>query len=293
MGIGGSKDKGTCRGVGMAKIHPTAIVSSMADLADDVEIGAYALIEEDVLLGPGTVIRPHAIIRRYTKMGSGNYIDSFATLGGEPQDLKFERKTVSFLEIGNENTFREGVTISRATGHGEKTVVGDHTLWMANSHAGHNSIISDHVILVNGSLVAGHATIERGAILPANGAVHQFCWVGENAMFQGGAFVSMHVPPFVVCAGGVNMVIGLNTVGLRRRADITPHDREEIKEAFRITYQSGLTLGDAINEMTGKQDWGKAAAHFRDFVRRVYEAEPPFKRGLSPQILRLSRRHKS
>ena len=112
-------------------------------------------------------------------------------------------------------------------------------------------------------------------------------------MFQGGAFVSMHIPPFVVCAGGVNMVIGLNTVGLRRRADITPHDREEIKEAFRITYQSGLTLGEAIVKMAAKQEWGKAASHFRDFVRRVYEAEPPFRRGLSPQISRLSRRQKS
>ena len=275
----------------MPTIHPTAIVSSNADLADDVEIGAYALIEANVTLGPGTVVRPHAIIRRYTKMGSGNYIDSYAVLGGEPQDLKFDKKTVSYLEIGDNNTFREGVTISRATGEGEKTIVGNHTLWMANSHAGHNAKIHDNVILVNGSLVAGHATIERAAILPANGAVHQFCWVGENAMFQGGSFVSMHVPPFVVCAG-VNIVVALNIVGLRRRTDITAGDREEIKEAFRITYQSDLPLSEAIKEMARKDNWGKAASHFRDFVRSVHEAEPPFKRGLSPQISRLSRRHK-
>jgi len=275
----------------MANIHPTAIVSGRADLADDVEIGAYTIIEDDVIVGPGTVIRPHAIIRSFTRMGSGNYVDSYAVLGGEPQDLKFDRKTVSYLEIGNNNTFREGVTISRATGDGEKTIVGNHTLWMANSHAGHNARIDDRVILVNGSLVAGHATIERAAILPANGAVHQFCWVGENAMFQGGSFASMHVPPFVVCAG-VNNVVGLNMVGLRRREDITPRDREEIKEAFRITYQSDLPLGEAINEMQQKANWGKAAAHFRDFIHRTYEAEPPFKRGLSPNISRLSRRHK-
>jgi UDP-N-acetylglucosamine acyltransferase len=275
----------------MANIHPTAIVDSKSELAGDIEIGAYALIEDQVKIGPGTIIRPHAIIRRFTQMGSGNYVDSYAVLGGEPQDLKFDSRTVSYLEIGNNNTFREGVTISRATGTDEKTVVGNNTLWMANSHAGHNARIDDNVILVNGSLVAGHATIERAAILPANGAIHQFCWVGENSMFQGGSFASMHVPPFVVCAG-VNHVVALNIIGLRRRSDISSRDREEIKEAFRITYQSGLNLSDAVSEMKGKMDWGKAASHFRDFVCRVHEAAPPFKRGLSPQLSRLGQRHK-
>ena len=184
----------------MTKIHPTAQVHSDAKIADDVEIGAQAIIEDDVQIGSGTIIRPQAIVRQYTRMGSNNYVDSFAVLGGEPQDLKFDKKTVSYLEIGDNNTFREGVTVSRATGDGEKTIVGHNTLWMSNSHAGHNSVIHDNVILVNGSLVAGHCTIGKGAILPANGAVHQFCWVGENAMFQGGTFVSMHVPPFVICS---------------------------------------------------------------------------------------------
>ncbi len=200
----------------MAKIHPTADLYPTAELSDDVEIGAYAIIEDDVRIGSGSVIRPHAIIRRYTKMGSNNYVDSFAVLGAEPQDLKFDADTVSYLEIGNNNTFREGTTISRATGTGEKTVVGNNTLWMANSHAGHNSIIHDNVILVNGTLVAGHCTIGKGTILPANGAVHQFCWVGENVMFQGGAFVSMHIPPFVVCSG-INNVDAHNAGGLKRR----------------------------------------------------------------------------
>jgi len=273
----------------MAKIHPTAEVQSTAEVENDVEIGAFAVIEENVKIGSGCVIRPHAILRRYTTLGSNNFIDSFAVLGGDPQDLKFDPKTVSHLEIGNNNTFREGTTISRATGVGEKTIVGNNTLWMANSHAGHNSIIHDNVILVNGTLLAGHCTIGKGTILPANGAIHQFCWVGENVMFQGGAFAGMHVPPFVVCAG-VNNVIALNSVGLRRRADLTSKDRQEVKEAFNITYRSGNQIRQAWDQMNQQNDWGAAAVCFRDFIGKVIAAEPPFKRGLCSHFSRSDKR---
>jgi UDP-N-acetylglucosamine acyltransferase len=269
----------------MAKIHPTADVHPNAEIADDVIIGAFAVIEDYVQIGSGCVIRPQAIVRQHTRMGSNNYVDSFVVLGGEPQDLKFDKNIVSYLEIGNNNTIREGVTISRATGDGEKTVVGNNTLWMANSHAGHNSIIHDNVILVNGTLVAGHCMIGKGAILPANGAIHQFCWVGENAMFQGGTFASMHVPPFVV-SSGLNNVVALNTVGLRRRADMTTKDRQEVKEAFKITYKSGYSLKQALEEMQKKKDWGSAAGCFRDFIAKVLEAEPPFNRGLCSHLSR-------
>jgi UDP-N-acetylglucosamine acyltransferase len=273
----------------MTKVHPTAEVHANAVIADDVEICANAIIENDVHIGHGCVIRPHAIVRQYTTMGSNNYVDSFAVLGGEPQDLKFDKNTVSFLEIGNNNTIREGVTISRATGEGEKTIVGNNTLWMSNSHAGHNSIIHDNVILVNGSLVAGHCTIGQGAILPANGAIHQFCWVGENAMFQGGAFLSMHAPPFVVCSG-LNNVVALNSVGLRRRADLTAKDSQEAKTAFKITYRSGYLLRQALDEMEKMKDWGVAAGSFRDFIGSVLKAEPPFNRGLCSHLSRSEQR---
>jgi UDP-N-acetylglucosamine acyltransferase len=273
----------------MAKIHPTADVHPEAKIADDVEIGANAVIEENVKIGEGCIIRPQAIIRKYTFLGVNNYVDSFAVLGGEPQDLKFDKKTVSYLEIGDNNIFREGVTISRATGDGEKTIVGNNTLWMSNSHAGHNSIIHDNVIFVNGSLVAGHCTIGRGAILPANGAVHQFCWVGENVMFQGGSFVSMHVPPFVICSG-VNNVVSLNSIGLRRRPDLTDKDRREVKEAFKITYRSDNSLKEAVSELTKLKGLGPAAARYRDFLENVAKSEPPFNRGLCSHISRTQQR---
>jgi UDP-N-acetylglucosamine acyltransferase len=265
----------------MATIHPTAIVDASAKIADDAEIGAYAVIEEDTEIGPGCVLRPHAVVRRFTRMGSGNFVDSFAVLGGDPQDLKFRSEQLTCLRIGNDNVFREGVTISRGTGVGSETVVGNGTYWMANAHAGHNCQVQDRVIVVNGSLIAGHCTIGPGAILPANGAVHQFCWVGEGAFFQGGAKVSMHVPPYVLCARD-NCVIGLNSVGLRRAAGMTLGERGQVREAFRITYQSGLTLAQALARMEDASEWVGIAGKFRDFIRKVLAAEKPHNRGLCP-----------
>jgi UDP-N-acetylglucosamine acyltransferase len=268
----------------MASIHPTAVVDPSAKLADDVEVGAGAIIEADVQIGAGTVVRPHAVIRRYTSLGEGNYVDSFVALGGEPQDYKFDASQVSYLRIGDTNIFREGVTISRGTGDGSETRVGSGTYWMANSHAGHNCVIEDNVILTNGALVAGHCTVERKAILPANGAIHQFTWVGEMCMFQGGAQIGMHAPPFTLLAED-NNVVGLNVVGLRRSPDITDADRKDVKEAFQILYRSGLTPTKALEEMD-KRDFGPAGRRFREFVRKAISAEKPFNRGIVPNVNR-------
>jgi len=264
----------------MPKVHPTAIVSPQARLADDVEIGPYCLVEQDVQIGAGTVLRTHAVIRRYTTMGSGNLVDPFVVLGGEPQDLKFTPATVSHLRIGDNNIFREGVTISRATGEGNATIVGSRTYWMTGSHAGHNAVIEDNVTLVNNASVGGHAVIGRRAILSADVFVHQFCWVGELVMSQAYAGLSMHVPPYVMVSRGINHVVGLNAVGLRRAADLTDVDRQQIREAFRITYRRALPRQQAIEEMDAHMEWGQAAVKFRDFVRRVHTASKPYNRGL-------------
>jgi UDP-N-acetylglucosamine acyltransferase len=263
----------------MAQIHPTAVIDPSATLAEDVEVGPFAVVEADVEIGRGTVLRPHSVVRRYTTLGAGNLVDSFAVLGGLPQDLKFDEKQVSYLRIGDGNIFREGVTISRATGEGESTVVGNNTYWFTNSHAGHNTEVCDEAILVNGALVAGHCTIGRGAILPANGTIHQFTWIGEKAMFQGTASASMHVPPYVMVTG-VNIIVSLNKVGLRRSEEISAEDRKQIEEAFNITYRSKLSTSAALEKMDTCPDWGEAAGLFREFVRKVVHAEPPYNRGL-------------
>ena len=263
----------------MPRIHPTAIVHDGAGLADDVEVGPYCVIEPDVQIGAGCLLREHVIIRRYTTIGQRNLFDAFCVIGGQPQDLKFKPDTVSYVRIGNDNTFREGVTISRATDNGKATVVGNKNFWMALAHAGHNVTVEDDVILTNGVVIGGHATIGRRAILSAHAGVHQFCWIGEGVMTQGNAGFSTHVPPFTVGAG-INRLVGLNTVGLRRNPEITDHDREQIKEAFGLVYRSGLTRTQALAEMDARADWGGPAKRFRDFIRRVLEAQPPYDRGL-------------
>lgn len=264
----------------MPKIHPTAVVDVKAHLADDVEIGPYSVVEGDVRIGSGTVLREHAVVRRYTTLGTGNFVDAYAVLGGLPQDLKFDPRSMTYLRIGDGNVFREGVTISRATGEGLETRVGNKTYWMAGTHAGHNATVDDEAILVNGSALAGHTVLGRKSILSAHVVVHQFCWIGEMVMSQGNCATSMHVPPYVIIAG-VNQVAGLNVIGLRRSPGITDEDRRQIKEAFHITYRSGLAREESLKRMDACADWGVPAGKFRDFVRKAFSAAKPYNRGLS------------
>ena len=265
----------------MSKIHPTAIVHPTAVISDSAEVRAYSVIEADVVVGPGSVLREHATLRRYTTLGQNNTVDSYTVLGGLPQDLKFDPRTVSYLRVGDDNVFREGVTISRATGEGEATVVGNRTYWMTTSHAGHNALIEDDAILVNGSALAGHTTLGQGAILSANVLVHQFCWIGRGAMTQGNSGTSMHVPPFTILAGA-NKIVSLNAIGLRRSKEISDQDRREVREAFDLTYRSRLVLTEALKAMDECTNWGAAAACFRDFIRRAISAPAPYRRGICP-----------
>lgn len=265
----------------MPTVHPTAIVDPTARLAEDVTIGPYCQVEGDVEIGPGTTLRSHAVIRRFTRLGAGNLVDPFCVLGGLPQDLGFDRGTETYLHIGDHNVFREAVTISRATQPGGATAVGSHTYWMANSHAGHDATIEDQAILVNNTAVAGHSTLHRRAILSGGTMSHQFTWIGELVITQGQTRISMHVPPYVMVAE-LNNVVGLNTVGLRRARDLTDEDRRQIREAFRTTYRRGKTPAKALADMDQWEDMTPAAAKFREFIRKVLAAEGRYRRGLCP-----------
>lgn len=266
----------------MANIHSTAIVDESAVLAEDVEVGPYCIIEGGVSIGAGCRLMSHSIVRRYTTMGANNFLDSHVVLGGLPQDLKFDPADVSYLEIGDNNVFREFVTISRATGKENATVIGNGTYWMTQAHAGHNAVVEDGVIMVNNAAVGGHATVGRNAILAGCVMVHQFCWVGEGVMTQGLAGTSTHVPPFVMLAAGMNTVVGLNRVGLARNKNLTAEDRRQIQEAFAILYRGGHTTGKALELMDACTDWGAPAQSFRNFVRKVLEAKRPYARGICP-----------
>ena len=272
----------------MSKIHPTALVDAGAQVADDVEIGPYAVIEPDVSIGEGCRIAGHALIRRYTSLGRGNRVDPFCVLGGPPQDLKFDPETVTHLRIGDNNVFREGATLNRGSKPGGASVVGSRTYFMTAAHLGHDAIVGDDAILANGAAAGGHATIGPRTFLSAHVVIHQFCWIGEGVMTQGNSGFSTHVPPFVTGAN-INYLVGLNVVGLRRNPEVSKEDIAQIKEAFRLTYRSRMPKADVIAAMDAHEEWGGPASRFRDFVRKVFEAEPPFRRGLCPVRLKSRR----
>jgi UDP-N-acetylglucosamine acyltransferase len=263
----------------MPKVHPTAIVHPSAEVADDVEIGPYCVVEGDVRIGPACRLREHVIVRRYTTLGRHNVLDAYTVLGGEPQDYKFDVESVTHLRIGDDNVFREGCTLSRATTPGGATVVGNRTYWMTGAHAGHDSVVEDDAILINQCALAGHTVLGRKAILSAHVVVHQFCWVGEMVMTQGNCAIGMHTPPYVVVAG-VSDVVGLNAIGLRRSPDISEEDRRQIKEAYNITYRSGIGTSQALEKMDECKDWAAPAGRFREFIRKVLTAKKPFRRGI-------------
>jgi len=263
----------------MPRIHPTAVVDGSAQLADDVEIGPYCLVEADVSIGAGSRLLSHAVIRRYTSLGEGNVVYPAAVLGGEPQDLKFDPGPASYVRIGDHNVFREGVTISRPTHPGAVTRIGSHSYWMTHSHAGHDSTAGDHVVMANGAVLAGHVELGPRCVLSAYSGVHQFCWVAQMVLMQGGAIATMHVPPYVLLAGAVNTVAGLNVVGMRR-AGLSSEDRRQIQEAFNLTYRTGISPAKALGRMEACTDWGEPADQFRQFIRRVIAAGKPYNRGL-------------
>ena len=262
-----------------SEIHPTAQVDSHAQIGDGVRIGPNVVIEPDVVIGADCEIMAGAVIRRFTTMGAGNIVHPFAVLGGEPQDLKFDRDNETYLRIGSGNSFREYVTLNRATTTGGSTVIGDNCYFMTQSHVGHDCIIADGVTFTNAAAAAGHVEIGPGAFLSANVGVHQFCWVGELVMVRGQAGITQHVPPFVILKE-FNHVAGLNSVGLRRCEQIGAEDIQQIKDAYRLLYRSSLTPEQALTEMDARSDWGGPAGRFRDFVRRVLSAEGRFQRGL-------------
>jgi len=269
-------------------IHPTAQVDRRAQLDDGVVVGPNAVIESDVAIGAGCQVMAGAVIRRFTRMGTGNVVHPYCVLGGEPQDKKFKSDWVTHLRIGADNVFREFVTLNRGSRPDAATVIGDRCYFMTGSHVGHDSLVAEGVILTNGAAIGGHCEIGPGAYLSANTAVHQFCWLGEMAMIRGGHGVSQHIPPFAMVMG-INFVAGLNVVALRRAEGFTPADRRQIKEAYRLLYRSSLTPAEALQRMDTHDDWGAPAGRFRDFVRRVLSADPPHDRGLA--TARVEQRH--
>ena len=245
------------------KIHPTAIVHPKARLAEEVEIGAYSCIGDEVEIGARTVVQSHVVIEGVVRLGENNFLGHGAIIGGAPQDLSFAPDTQSGIAIGHGNVIREHVTIHRGTAPDSLTTVGDGSFLMAGAHLGHNCAIGNKVIIANNCLLGGYVTVEEGAFLGGGCVFHQFMRVGRLAITQGLSGFGKDLPPFVVGAG-VNKVVGLNVVGLRR-AGLSAEARAEIKAAFHLLYESGLNVSQTL-ERANERTWGEAAQAFFDFV---------------------------
>lgn len=245
------------------KIHPTAIVDPAARLGEDVEIGPYALIGPEVEIGPRTIVQSHAVLEGTIRLGEANEIGHGAIIGARPQDQGFKAGTQSSVEIGDRNVIREHVTIHRGTAADSKTSLGHDNFLMAGAHLGHNCAIGNKVIIANNCLLAGYVSIDDGAFLGGGCVFHQFMRVGRLAITQGSSGFGKDIPPFLAAAG-VNKVVGLNTLGLRR-AGLAADERAEIKAAFHLLYESGLNVSQALAEARARS-WSENAQSFFDFV---------------------------
>ena len=256
-----------------AKIHPTAIVDSAARIADDVEVGPFSVVGPQVVIDNKTIVRSHVVIEGEVEIGIGNFIGHGAIIGAPPQDVSFSPERKTKVEIGNDNVIREYCTIHRGTAEGSATKIGVRNFLMAGAHIGHNCEIGNNVIIANNCLLAGFVQVDDGAFLGGGSTFHQFMHIGRLVMVQGSSAFGKDLPPFVIAAER-NSVFGVNVVGLRR-AGFNAKDRDEIKAAFKLVYQSGLNIAQAL-EKAATMKFGVPGGEFLDFVANAK------KRGICP-----------
>jgi UDP-N-acetylglucosamine acyltransferase len=241
------------------EVHETALVADGAQLGFGVKVGPYAVIGADVVLGARTTVEAHAVIDGDTRLGEGNHVFPFASIGLAPQDLKFggERTRV---RIGDNNVFREGVTVHRGTaGGGGITEIGSGNLFMAQSHVAHDCHVGSHTIFANAATLAGHVEVSDYATVGAFSAVHQFCRVGPYAFMGGFTVATMDVLPYSKTVGNrPACLFGPNTLGLKRRG-FSPEVLAAIRRAYRILMQSGLPAGEALERIEGEPGVGEFA----------------------------------
>ena len=243
-------------------IHPTAVIDPKAEIHPSVSVGPYSVIDGNVKLGEGCRIGPHVYITGHTTIGARNKFYPGASIGEAPQDLAYKGAPTQ-LRIGDDNTFREAVTVNRSTNEGTETVIGSRNLLMACAHVAHDCRLGNNIIMANGATLGGYVEVGDRAILSATCLVHQFIRVGTLAIMQGGSGISKDLPPFTV-ARGDNSICGLNIIGLRR-AGFSPEERLELKKLYRALFRSGLPLRKTV-EAARPQFTGPHAILMLDFI---------------------------
>jgi len=253
-------------------VHPSAIVDPNAELAETVEVQAFSIIGPQVKIGDGTVVGPHCVIDGRTVIGKDNRFFSGAQIGVLSQDLKHKSGLIGRAEIGDDNIFREHVTVSACTltSYDEEqrvTSIGSNGMFMAYSHVAHDCHVGSRVIMANCASLAGHVDVEDGAILGGLSGIHQECVVGSLAFVGGLSRVAKDVPPYMIVDGNPAVCCGPNTVGLKR-SGFDVGQRARIRQMFKIMFRSDLNTTQALHEIENTIEESPERRHFVEFIRQ-------------------------
>ena len=251
----------------MNKIHQTAVIETGAELGDGVEVGPFSVIGPNVSLSDGTKLHSHVVVSGHTEVGANTHIFPFASIGHQPQDLKFQGE-ISNLKIGANNIIREHVTINPGTeGGGLLTEIGNNCLFMVGSHVAHDCKIGNHVILANNATLAGHVVLEDFVILGGLSAVHQFVRIGRHAMVGGMSGVEQDIIPYGSALGNRARMSGLNIVGLKRRG-FSRTEVANLRKAYRLLFAEEGTLSERMEDVSEMYSDNEPVMDIIAFIRK-------------------------
>ena len=246
-------------------IHPSAVIHPKARVGEGCEIGPYCVIGEHVELGAGCRLHSHVVIDGHTKLGARNEIFPFASIGLKSQDLKW-KGGITRTVIGDENTFREYVTIHSATSDGDATRLGSNNHILAYCHVAHDCRLGNHIIMSNVGTLAGHVTVEDHAVVGGLAAVHQFCRIGKMSIIGGCSKVVQDVPPFMLADGNPAETRTINKVGMERKG-IGDDAQAALRQAYKILFRDGLTIPNALSRIEKEVPPLAEIQHLLQFVR--------------------------
>ncbi|MBN8708319.1 MAG: acyl-[acyl-carrier-protein]--UDP-N-acetylglucosamine O-acyltransferase [Verrucomicrobia bacterium 61-8] len=248
----------------MAGIHPTAIIDSSARIGAGVEIGPYCVIGADVTLGDECVLANHVTIAGPTTIGARNRFYPYTSIGQRSQDLKYAGEP-TYLEIGDDNAFREFCTVNRGTAPGSKTVVGSHNNFLAYAHVAHDCTVGNHVIFSNNGTLAGHVIVEDHVVIGGLSGVHQFCRIGRHAIVGGCTKIVQDVAPYMIADGNPAELRGINQVGMERR-EFAAEEIRTLREAFRLLCRSNLNVKQACESIREQLPTNSHLEHLLTFI---------------------------
>jgi UDP-N-acetylglucosamine acyltransferase len=243
------------------KAHSLAIVSPMAQIGQDVEIGPFCVIEPDVTIGDGCKLESRVVLKNGVTLGPNNWIFDGAVLGGMPQHAHMPERAGKVI-VGSGNVIRENVTFHRALEADDATIIGDNNLFMVNVHIAHDCRVGNNTIFANNAMMAGHVTVGDRANVSGGVAVHQFCRIGSLAMVGGQSHIVKDVPPYITIDGLSSYAVGVNQIGLRR-AGFSQDDIRQLKEAYRVIYRAGLTWSQILTRLQEGYAEGPAAQFYQ------------------------------